>query len=144
MASKKPVEHPSVRNMSDTQRLQAQVNVAMGSPGKMKEWLQESGRRWLVLDALELVDALPWPHGVKDFMFMLSCLSAHRSVIPSTTGETVDQQDPRASPGKGRVIEVPKGKSETLELVELDRAIRYLIGLASSMDSSWSLENPGL
>ena len=36
-------------------------------------------------------------------------------------------------------VEVPIFKDETLELEELDRAIRYLVGLASEKDPNWSL-----
>jgi hypothetical protein len=46
--------------------------------------------------------------------------------------------------GKEVEIKVPIYKDETLEIEELDRAIRHMISLASEKDSSWKLTNTPL
>ncbi len=37
----------------------ARTRTSMQSPDHLKRWLDASGRRWLVVDAREMVDALP-------------------------------------------------------------------------------------
>lgn len=41
-------------------------------------------------------------------------------------------------------VDVPLYKDETLEIEELDRVIRHLIGLATEKDPGWSLQNAPL
>jgi len=41
-------------------------------------------------------------------------------------------------------VKVPQMKEETLEVEELDRVIRYLIGQVTEKDPTWKLENPPL
>jgi len=57
------VEHPDIRNMDPATREQAQRNVAMTSKEHMIEWLEATKRRWLVLNSIDMVNALPYPHG---------------------------------------------------------------------------------
>lgn len=110
--------------------------VSMKTPEHLKKWLEASGRRWLVLDTLELVDALPWPNGVDSLIQIIACYRDHRRVIPS--GRVERQRDPTLK----KEVDVPIMKDETLEVFELDRAIRYLIGQITTKDAKWKLENP--
>jgi hypothetical protein len=64
---------PVIAGMSAVEKAEAQIRVAMKSPEQLKAWLEESGRRWLVFDGLELVNALPWPGGVESFMQIIQC-----------------------------------------------------------------------
>lgn len=101
-------------------------------------WLEESGRRWLIFNGRDLVNALPFPEGVEDFMRVIACYRQYRRAVPS--GEVERQRDPML----GKLIEVAKMKDETLETAELDRVIRYCIGLLTAKDPTWKLENPPL
>jgi hypothetical protein len=123
-----------VRKMSSQERSEAQMRVSMQNPEHLKSWLVASGRRWLVINALELVDALPWPAGVDAFLQIVAAYRDHRGAMPSGRMEVI------AHPN-GESITVPVMKGETLEVEELDRAIRYLIGQITEKDSTWKLEN---
>lgn len=117
---------------------EAQMRTAMTSPSHMKEWLEKSGRRWLVLNGMHLVDALPWPSGVDALMQLIACYRDHRAVLD--TGEVKTEVDPITK----EKVEVVVYHPETLTFTELDRAIRYLVQLITDLDPSWKLTDPAL
>ena len=121
---------PENRNLTPEERMQAALRVSLSSPEKLIQWLEASGRTWIVFNARQLVDALPWPDGVSAFMQCVAAYRDHRSTIPTGETETVSGQ------------EVPKFHTEALTVDELDRAIRFLISQASAQDPTWSLERP--
>lgn len=125
-----------VKRMSKEEMSQAKMRVAMQSVEHLKRWLEASGRRWLVFPAMELVDALPWPSGVEALMQIVAAYRDHRAAIPSGRTEKI------FDPVSHEELVIPVMKGETLEVAELDRAIRYLIGQITERDSSWKLENP--
>ena len=119
-----------------------QIATAMKSPDHLREWLDATGRRWLVFDGVDLVKALPWPDGVDALMQMISAYRDERRTVwtgrvehfvgkNAVTGEPIDQE-----------VKVMKG--EHLEIEELDRAIRYLVAQILELDPNWSLNNPAL
>lgn len=112
------------------------MKAAMADPEHLKRWLKESGRRYMVFDGLELVDALPWPGGVQELMDLTHLYAQHRRKIPS--GRFEKQQV------MGNTVDVEIFKTEKLELAELDRVIRFLVAQAYEQDPQWSLENPAL
>jgi hypothetical protein len=116
-----------------------QVNTAMKDPDHLKRWLDASGRRFIVLKSEDVVDAL-WGvgDGVDLFIQLLAIYRDHRKAQPSGRMETV--KDPRTQ--EQVQVSIPKG--ETLEIDELDRAIRWMINQASTLDPEWKLENPPL
>lgn len=110
--------------------------IAIQSKEHLQRWIEESGRRWLIFNGRDLVDALPFPEGVDDFMRVVSCYRQYRSQVPS--GEVERQIDPIL----GKEIKVEKMKDETLEVAELDRVIRFCVGLITAKDPNWRLDNP--
>lgn len=117
-----------------------QVNVAMRDRDHLKRWLQETGRRYIVLDGHDLVDALWDVDGAMDALLsVLAMYRDHRRAVPSGRVERTTE------PMTGAQVEVTLFKDETLELDELDRAIRFLINLASleaqHIGEPWSLDN---
>ncbi len=116
-----------------------QVKLAMSSAAHLKQWLQASGRRWLVMDAMELVDALPWPGGVQELMGLINLYNQHRRKFDSGR-----RGKPIKDPITGDMVEPIIFKDEKLELAEVDRATRHLVQLALEWDPKWSLENPAL
>lgn len=114
-----------------------QARVAVTTPTQLKAFLAASERRWLVLDALDLVDSLPWPEGVDDLIRVVTCYRNQRQTIETGRYETMETP-------AGGTAEVPVYKGETLELEELDRCIRFLVAQATEKDPSWSLDNPPL
>lgn len=116
-----------------------QVATAMTDPEHLKRWLDASGRRYIVLDSKDMVDAC-WGVGdaVDLFIQLLALYRDHRAAQPSGRMQSVE--DPVT--GKMVVVGIPKG--ETFEIGEMDRCIRWMISLASSMDETWSLDNPAL
>ena len=123
-------------DMSMEERSEALLRVAIKDKDHLKRWLQESGRRWMIFDSLDLVDALSWPDGVLALIELIAAYREHRMGIES--GNHEEQTDPTL----GKKIMVPIMKNEVLEIAELDRAIRSLITQASTRDPTWSLDNP--
>jgi hypothetical protein len=115
---------------------QEQLNTAMRSPAHLKQWLEVTHRRWLVFNAMELMDALPWPSGVEAFMQVVMAYRDHRRTIESGRTELVEE------PLTGEMVEVPICKDENLEVEELDRAIRYLAGQIREKRPEWMLGTP--
>lgn len=121
--------------LTRAEALARQYRVSLKDPGHLKRWLLESNRRWIVFDAVDLVDSLPFPEGVDDFVRVVACYLNHRATKPS--GRVEIQKDPVL----GEEVEVQIMKTDVLEVEELDRCIRYLISLASEKDPKWKLEN---
>lgn len=117
-------------------RAQALLNVAIKSPDHLKRWLQASGRRWMVFDALNLVDSLKWPEGVMALIEIIAAYRDYRGGIQS--GNFEKQKDPTL----GKDIRVSIQKTDHLEVPELDRAIRAMIGQITAKDPNWSLDKP--
>jgi len=122
-----------VDSLSDQEKFERLERVAIASPEHLKRWLHDTDRRWLVFDALELVDSLPFPSGVDSLIQLIACYRDHRRVIP--TGRTELQDNPET----GVAIEVPVTKGEALEVDELDLAIRYLVAQIQKRDPAWRL-----
>lgn len=115
-----------------------QMRLAMSSPEHLKQWLRASGREWIVMNAAELVDALPWPGGVQELADLVTLLAKHRSTKPSGRFSTV--KDPLTK----EEVAVPIQKSEELEPEELDRAIRFLVAQIRKHRPNWGIEQPAL
>jgi len=108
----------------------------MQGPSKLKEWLDASGRAWLVFNAGHLVDSMDtviFDDKAKQFQTMIANYRDHRAGLKHHT-----IPDPRDPSGK---TEMDVGYPETLTIDELDRAIRYLIAQASELDPTWKLES---
>jgi len=114
------------------------LRVSLSSADQLKEWLEKSGRKWLVFDALELVDALPFPDGVDTLIQLIACYRDYRSTLFS--GRTEKYTEPTL----GKVLDRPLCKGETLEVEELDRAIRYLIRQITDRNPKWTLNDAPL
>lgn len=125
-------------DLTAAERRERLLRVSIQSADQLKAWLEKSGRRWLIFDALGLVDSLPFPEGVDTLIQIIACYRDHRSVQPSGRTETI------TDPTLGKKIQAPIFKGELLEIEELDRAIRYLIRQASDKDPNWSLNNAPL
>jgi hypothetical protein len=114
-----------------------QMATAMRSPTHMEAWLESSGRKWLVLNSVDLMKALTWPDGVNILMQVIAAYRDHRLTQPSGRTEII-------ADALGHKTEVPIVKTDVLEVEELDRAIRYMAARMLEIDPKWSLENPGL
>lgn len=121
---------------------QEQINTAMKDPEHLKKWLQESKRRWMTFNTKDLIAALPWPTGAQALAEIISVYRDHRRTIDTGRVEVRKVRDEVT--GQEVEVDVPIFKDEILEIEELDRAIRHMIGLASAMDSGWKLTNAPL
>jgi hypothetical protein len=124
--------------MTPAEQAEAIQRTSLRSAEKLKTWLEASGRRWLVFNALDLVDALPWPNGHAALQQIIMAYGAHRGAIDSGRFEVI-----ATMPGLPQQ-KVPIFKTELLEVEELDRAIRFLIGQITAKDPTWQLTNPPL
>jgi len=121
---------------------QEAINTAMKDPEHLKKWLQESGRRWMTFNTKDLIESIPWPAGAQALAEIISMYRDHRRAIATGRVEIQKHMDNVSSEEVG--VEVPLYKDETLEIEELDRAIRHMIGLASEKDPKWNLQNAPL
>lgn len=124
--------------MTTEEQAKALLRVAIKDAGHLKSWLEKSGRKWLVFNSVDLVDALPFPDGVDTLIQLIACYRDYRSVQVSGRTETVKE------PVLGHVVDMPVYKGEKLEVEELDRAIRYLIRQVTDIDPNWSVNNEPL
>jgi hypothetical protein len=119
-----------------------QINTAMKDPNHLKKWLQESKRNWMVFNTKDLINSMPWPAGAQALAEIVSMYRDHRRAIATGRVEVQKQRDDVTDQEVD--VEVPIYKDETLEIEELDRAIRHLIAEASEKDPKWSLQNAPL
>lgn len=110
-----------------------QLRVAMQSGSHLKRFLKASGREWLVLNALDLTDALPWPDGVELVQQAVSAYRDHRRVIPSGWTERVQQA--------GQVHEVPVYRGEQLSLDEIGQVRLWLDELEARVRADLKARN---
>ena len=128
-------EVPMIQGMDSEDRILARERIAMKDKKKLKQFLEASGRRYLILDSWELLDAFPdWAWGSELLMQMISCLRAHRATIPTGRKETIT--DPRTK--KQHDVDVMKG--EALELEEVEGAIQQLINRGLEIDPNWKFQ----
>ena len=77
------------------------AQIGMADPEHLKRWLRASGRRFLVFNSCDLVDALVWPAGHQTLQQMIhaygECRSLQESEIPGLLrnevlqpGETIE------------------------------------------------------
>jgi len=125
-------------NLNDTDIKQALENISIKSPEHLKKWLIASGRRWLVFDGVDLINSLDYPAGVLSLMQIINSYQAYRSSKMSNRIEKIEH------PLTHEIIETALPKCDVLELEELDRCVRYLIGLASTKDINWNINNSPL
>lgn len=112
------------------------ASTAMKSPEHLKQWLRATGRQFIVLRADDLVDALPWPHGVDSLMLLIEAYRQER-----LTRIVEWAPCPRAAAHMGfgahgicpmckNQGQVPaRTKDDRLESDEIDAAIAFLQGL---------------
>ena len=115
--------------------------VAMKSPEHLKQWLEVTGRQWLVLKTVDIVDSLPWPEGVTSLMQVLEAYRQHRITIPVDFAPC-----PRlAQHGTGtctlcsnKKTVIVRSKSDKLEFDELKEACVWLLNQIREKDQSWN------
>ena len=127
-----------IGNIDAAELRRRQIATAMKEPDHMKRWLRESGRAWLVFNTTDLIDALPWPLGVDQLMNIVFAYGELRRKVDSGRSETVIE------PLSGKKVQIPVYKDETLEVEELDRAIRFLTAQIYQLKPDWSLTDPAL
>ena len=102
----------------------AQERTAMKDPEHLRRFLLSSDRKFLVLNALDMVDGLPWPSGHEA---LIQCVSAYHhqrqgQLNGLATKETVVDE----LRGGRKEVEVKMVKHELLEPDEIDEAILQL------------------
>lgn len=102
-------------------------NVAITSPAHLKQWLEASGRKYIVLDAAHLVDSLAWPEGINELMAMIEAYKVHRLAVP--TGRMFAHTDPDT----GDVHALPEMHPETLTATEIESVMDWLLEQAEAL-----------
>jgi hypothetical protein len=122
------------QGLSGKEKLDRLSRVAMTCPKHLKAWLHETGRRWLIFDALELVDSLPFPEGVDSLIQLIACYRDHRRAI--ATGRFESCTDPVL----GVPVDIPVGKGEGLEVEEMEQVVKYVIRQIVERHPGWTLD----
>ena len=96
----------------------------MTSPEHMKRYLEAAGKKFLILNALDLVDALSWPEGVEVSQQLVSGYRDHRQAIPTGFEVLVTEENAKGVNLKGTYV--PEFYGETLTEREALEAIQQL------------------
>lgn len=124
-------EIPQVENMTAAERLEARVNVS-ATRAQLLEWLHATQRQWMVINAIDLVNALP-VEGLEAFQQIVSRYRLYRHTKP--TGRVVEVENPKTK--QKHVVAETYG--EQLDAVEAEEALRYLLTLVRELDPGWTL-----
>jgi len=128
MSERKPVELPEVRQLSEIERSEARMKTAMQNKAHCLAWLEGTGRKYVIFRSDHLVESFVWPEHGRMLQILIAGYRDHRAAI-----EHHKDRDG-----------LPVCFGETLEVEEIDRAIRYLIGEITAKDPTWKLENDPL
>ena len=127
MTKKSPAPSPTYAD--------AQANIAIADPAHLKRWLQETGRRFLVMRTDDLVDSLPWPHGVEALIQIIEAYKQRRQTVaadngpcpwPGGNGVTTPLGHAKCDFCHGSGVVDTRYKTDRLEDDEIDEAIVFL------------------
>lgn len=127
------VELPQVAAMSEDDRAAAIDAVTLKSKEQLIEWQRQTGRTWMILDAIQFVESLDFPRDLLAYQQMLAKYRARRATIPTGRVEVV------TDPKTGEQRQVPIMHGEQLEVVEATRLMRYLLDTIREKDPTWTL-----
>ena len=97
--------------------MRERATTAQTDPDALKRWQLSSGRKCLVFNAVDLVDALHWPEGHQSFQQIIEAYRDHRQTKQSNrreTQRTSDGVDVSVLVAKGEALE-PEEKRELLQ-----------------------------
>lgn len=124
------------QSTDDSARVESQkmiAQTAMADPEQLKRWLRESRRQFVVFAAQDLVDALPWPDGVRQFMGIVGRYRTRRMTARPPRVE-------RSANALGQAVEVQVAATDELEPEELDRLVHWAAAALKEHDPGWSFE----
>lgn len=111
----------------------AQQRTAMRDPEHLRRFLLQSDRKYLVLNALDMVEALPWPDGHDALIQCVTAYNHERQARPS--GWVVEEEVADPLRGGRRKVEIKLMQHELLEPEEIDEAIAQLQRLKTQVES---------
>lgn len=116
---KRPLTVEEIRALPAAERDPFDDIGAVADPEQLKRWLTATGRDWIVLNSVELVDALKgsWPDGVRDFQGIMAQVRDHRRLTLPPALHPVT--------GGGAVY---VARDERLDDAEILDVIRWLTG----------------
>lgn len=117
-----------------------QSKIAMRDPEHLIRWLRATERKFVVLEAEDLVRSQVWPHGIEVLMDIIASYRDYRATIPTDYRATI----PTTILAGNAAPQVPIYKDEHLDVVELDRCIRWLIAQMVERCPDWTLQCPAL
>ena len=118
-------------DMTEKEMQEAIDRVTLKDKDQLKQWLIDSGRRYLVFDSLHLLEALPFPEGTRLLQFVLDYYRKYRMSLP--TGDTVKEPNPV----DGKPVDVEVMHDEVLSVNEYDQVIRYLVNQLTNKKPDW-------
>lgn len=111
----------------------ALTRVSMKNPHHLKQWLEASGREFLIFRSEDLVDSLPWPDGVNMLMQLIAYYRIRRRVLPNGEHEV------QSHPVTLEKMEVPLMKDDLPTLEEMDVLVRSMVGKILEINPEWKL-----
>lgn len=76
--------------LSLQEKLEAIYNTSLRSKEQLRKFLLRTGRKWLVFNAIDLVDSLSWPEGVTTLQAIINCYKEQRCFENSLRGDQLD------------------------------------------------------
>jgi hypothetical protein len=124
--SKLPAE-----GMTAVELMEAQDRVAVKDPQHLAQWLQATGREFLVFVTRDLIAAMQ-PYDQLLLQQFINSYLAHRLTIAFDTREEIE-------PVTGEKIRVDVCKDDRLTSAEKDRLVRKLVGELRDEVVGWDL-----
>ena len=132
----------SIQQAPTTLLSEVAKSIAIQSPVHLKQWLHASGRAFIVFDANDLVDGLPWPEGVDAMIQLCEAYRQQRCAdVAEQTPCTRCARKPKVSPscpechGHGHTVRM---KSDMMEPDELKKVVEFLMMQIRLADPNWS------
>jgi len=130
----------SVQRAPSTLLREVADSIAIRSPAHLKQWLHASGRAFIVFDANDLVDGLPWPDGVDAMIQLVEAYRQHRcaEVAEEVPCKRCAKKPSPSCPecrGNGHTFRM---KSDMMEPDELKKVVEFLMMQIRLADPNWS------
>lgn len=123
-----------LKDMEAKEIQEALERVSLKDKDTLKNYLLDSGRRYMIFNSVHLVDALSFPTGIAMLQTIIHQYKEHRNTIP--TGNYRSEKNPVDS----QFVSVPIMLEDKFNLDEMKDLVKFLLNKITDMDPSFRIE----